>query len=127
MSLPSARTHVHGMTGHVERAGAEARFAARRAGQVGLAVSKVVLWLLVVTSSLVAIALLAARGARYHPSDLDRSLHERDTRLRQLELSRRAIEIDQAQLEALLRASRELEIPPYALAPSLEIHPAPTR
>lgn len=117
MSLPSARTYVHGMAGHVERAGAEARFAARRAGQAGLAFAKVVLWLLVVTSSLVAIAMLAARGARYQPSDLDRSMREHDVRMRQLELSRRAIEIDQAQLEAILRASHDLQVPVFELVP----------
>lgn len=65
MALPPARTHVHSLGGHADRLAARARFAARRAGRWSLEVAKVGLWLAVVTSSLLAIALLASRGARY--------------------------------------------------------------
>lgn len=60
--IPRARTYVHGVGGHAERVGARARFAARRAGRWSLGVAKVVLWLLVVTSSLLAIVLLSRRA-----------------------------------------------------------------
>jgi|GEM_PF-4889988 len=60
--IPRAETLVHGVGGRAVRAGARARFVARHAGRWSLGFAKVALWLLVVTSSLTAIALLTSRG-----------------------------------------------------------------
>jgi hypothetical protein len=89
MTLPPARTLVHGVGGHAVRAGARARFAARRAGRGSLAIARVALWLIVVTASL-SIVLLAAGGApTYHEAQRDRAARA------SVELSQRAIMIEQ--------------------------------
>lgn len=93
MALPAARLHVHGVGGHAVRAGARARFAARRAGRASLSAAKVVLWLAVVMSSLLAIGLFASRGSTYRDPDVDRVQREHQARAR-LELHQRAIVID---------------------------------
>lgn len=92
-ALPRACTRVRGVGGHAERASARARFVARRAGRWGLLLAKVTLWLVVVTASLLAIVLMAARGA---PSvrEAAAARARQSAADRHRELERRAIAID---------------------------------
>lgn len=93
MSIPRARTRVHGLGGHVGSVSARARFAARCAGRWSVAGAKIALWLLVVTSSLLAIVLLASHGTTYRDPDVDQLERGNAARAR-LELGQRAIAID---------------------------------
>jgi hypothetical protein len=133
MGLPPATARPRDAADRVAHARAVARHAARRSGAMAIAAAKVILWLMVVVTSLVAIASLGGRPRRVPDyQKLQRDLDEWRVRDESLRQSLRAIERDD-QLRAIVRDLEALGqrppsyVPPHALVIDDHVEPRTPR